>query len=123
MAIRMRVIDPTTGNHLGIYMISAYASTSDASEDIKLEFEDSLASSISRRHFGDILIICADANASLGRSNSNSKQNNTGTLTSAIGPRGFNHVNVAGRRLLSFLELHDLAALSSFFKKKHYGTW
>ena len=123
MAIRMRVIDPTTGKHLGIYMISAYAPASDASEDIKLEFEDSLVTSISRRHFGDILIICADANASLGRSNFTSKQNNTDTISSAIGPHEFNHVNAAGRRLRSFLELHDLAALSSFFKKKHYGTW
>ena len=61
--------------------------------------------------------------ASLGRSNSNSKQNNTDILTPAIGSHGFNHVNVTGRRLRSFLESHDLAALSSFFKKKHYGTW
>jgi hypothetical protein len=124
MAIRMRVIDPTTGKRLGIYMISAYAPTSDALENIKLEFEDSLANSISRRYFGDILILCADGNASLGRSNSNSKQNNTDTLTFANGPHVFNHVNVARRRLRSFLELHDLVALSSaFFNKKHYDTW
>ncbi len=49
-------------------MISAYAPTSDASEIIKAEFENSLATSIARRNIGDILIIYADANASLGRS-------------------------------------------------------
>ena len=48
MAVRLRFIDPTTGTHLGIYMISAYAPTSNASEDTKLEFEDSLATLVTR---------------------------------------------------------------------------
>jgi hypothetical protein len=86
---------------------------------LKLEFEDSLATAISRRHVGDVLIIRVDANASLGRDDS--KRNND-TLSS-IGPHGFMHINAAGRRLHSFLELHDLATLSSFFKKQYYGTW
>ena len=67
MVDSLRVIDPTTGKQLGIYMIYAYEPSSNASEDIKLKFGDSLATSISRRHFGDILIICADANASKSR--------------------------------------------------------
>ena len=66
MVVRLLVIYPTTGKHLGIYVVSAYAPTSNASQDNKLEFEDSLATSICRRHFEDIVIICADANASLG---------------------------------------------------------
>ena len=56
IVVRLGVINPTKGKHLGIYMISAYSPTSYALEDIKLEFEDSLATSISRRHFGDILL-------------------------------------------------------------------
>jgi len=60
--------DPSSGKHLGIYNISAYAPTSDSSEDVKSEFEDSLATTTARRHSGDILTICADANTSLGRS-------------------------------------------------------
>jgi len=119
----MVVIDPTTGKHIDIYVVSAYAPTSHASEDTKLEFKDSLATSISRRHFEDILIICADMNASLDRRNFNFKRNNSDILTLAIGPHGFNYVNVAGLRLRSFLEIHDLAALSSFFKKQYFGTW
>ncbi len=71
MVVRLRVIDPTTGKLLEIFIISAFTPTYDASEDTKLELEDSLVTSISRRHFGDILIICADANVSLGRSNYN----------------------------------------------------
>ncbi|EOD05553.1 hypothetical protein EMIHUDRAFT_250225 [Emiliania huxleyi CCMP1516] len=41
----------------------------------------------------------------------------------AVGPHGINFLNDSGRRLRSFMELHDLAALSSFFKKPFYGTW
>jgi len=121
IALRMLVLDSTTGKHLGIFMISAYAPTSDASETDHSDFEDSLSSAISRRKPGDILVICADANASLGRCE---HKGNDDDVYTVVGPHGLDFINSAGRRLRSFLELlHTLTSLSSFLKKKHYGTW
>ena len=41
----------------------------------------------------------------------------------SIGSNGIEYTNVVGRRLRSFLELRELVLLSTFFKKKYYGTW
>ncbi len=60
----MIVTDPTSGKHLGIFMISAYAPTSDSSKTLKSEFEDALTTAINRRTARDFIVICADANAS-----------------------------------------------------------
>jgi hypothetical protein len=65
IAVWMLVLDPTPGKHLCIFMISAYAPSSDASNNDQLIFENVFSSAISRRNLGDILVICADANASL----------------------------------------------------------
>jgi hypothetical protein len=116
----MLVIDPTTGKRLGLFMISAYAPSSDASANDQLLFENVLSSAISRRNLGDILVICADATSSLGRS---APKRNDVDIYTTIGPYGINHINLSGSRLRSFLEIHNLASLSSFFKKRHYGTW
>jgi len=75
---------------------------------------------LSRRQSGDIVIICADTNASIGRGCLGAGQN---ADYGAVGPHGINFLNDSGRRLRSFMELHDLAALSSFFKKPFNGTW
>ena len=102
-------------------MISAYAPTStNASEIIKAEFKDSLATTIARRNIGDILIICADANASLGRRDPKRKNDDAFT---EVGPHAIDYANASCRRLRSFLELRDFTSLSSFFKKKYYSTW
>jgi hypothetical protein len=92
-------------------MVSAYALTFDASKHIKFEFEDALETPISHRNIGNVLVTCANANASLGRNNINFDAH-----VSAIGPYGINSINTSGRRLRSFLELGDLALLSSFVK-------
>ena len=41
----------------------------------------------------------------------------------AVGPFGLPHVNASGRRLKAFLELNELASLTSFYRKPRYGTW
>ena len=120
IAARLLVTDPTSGKHLGIFIISAYAPTADASDTLKSEFEDTLANAINRRSTGDVLVICADVNASLGR---NIPTRNDDVTYASVGSYGIEHINAAGRRLRSFLELHELASLSTFFKKKYYGTW
>ncbi len=77
-----------------------------------MSFENVLSSAISRRSPCDILVICADAIASLGRSDP--KHNDADNYTT-VGPHGINHVNLSGGRLCSFLEIHNMASLSSFF--------
>ena len=121
IAVRMLVADPSNGKPMGIFQISAYAPTSDASDDDKSTFERNLTSAIARRKPGDLLIICADANASIGKGTPDSQDENDRHIT--VGPHGLLHLNDAGRRLRSFLALHGLASLSSFFKKQYYGTW
>ncbi len=92
-------------------MISAYAPTSEASNTIKSELEDAVATAINRRTARDAIVICAYSNASLGRNNPTSKKCLTYTSN---GSHGINCINDAGRRLRSFLELHNLASLSKF---------
>ena len=121
IAVRMLVTDPSNGKPMGIFQISAYAPTSDASDDDKSTFERNLTSAIARRKPGDLLIICADANASIGKGTPDRHDENDRHIT--IGPHGLLHLNDAGCRLRSFLALHGLALLSSFFKKQYYGTW
>ena len=120
IAARMLVKDPASGKDLGIFQISAYAPTSDSTDDDITCFETALAAAIAHRAPEDILVICADCNASIG---CNKSDNTDDCAHRAIGPHGIPHLNQAGRRLRTFLDLHNLVALSSFFKKKHYGTW
>jgi hypothetical protein len=69
---------------------------------------------------GGVLVICANVNASLGRNN---PTRNDDVTYASVGSHGIEYSNVDVRRLRSFLELHELASLSTFFKKKYYGTW
>jgi hypothetical protein len=117
---RLLVIDPTSGKHLGIVYIFAYAPTSDASETLKSEFKDILANAINRRSIGDVFIIYTSANASLGRNNPTW---NDDVSFASVGSHGIEYTDIVGRRLRSFLELHKLASLSTIVQKKYYGTW
>jgi hypothetical protein len=76
-----------------------------------LIFENVLSSAISRRNHGDILVICADANASLGRSD---PKRNDADIYTTVGPYVINHVHLSGGSLRSFLEIHNLASPSPF---------
>ena len=107
-------IDSTTDKHLGTFRISTYAPTSDASETDHSDYEDSLSSAISRREPVDILFTCADVNASLGRCEPRSINDDVYTV---VVPHGLDFIHPCGRRLRSFLELQNLTSLSSFFKK------
>ena len=41
----------------------------------------------------------------------------------AVGPHGNHHVNNAGLRFRTFLEVNSYTALTTYFKKKSYSTW
>ena len=117
------IVEDESKQQLGIHFIAAYAPTTDKKDPGKDEatkdaYEESLAAAISLRKPGDVLLICADANASIGRGSLDGSGDNT-----VVGPYGIDHLNDAGRRLRSFLNMNNLVSLSSFFKKKYYGTW
>jgi hypothetical protein len=111
VAFRMIVTDPTSGKNFGFFFIFAYAPTSDAFDTLKSEFDDALTIAINHRTAGDVITICADANASLGTI----PTSKIGLTYTSIGSHGINYINDAGRQLRSFLELHYLASLSTFF--------
>jgi hypothetical protein len=117
IAAPMLAQDARTRRPLGTYLVSSYAPTSDATVVEWDTYYSALATAVARMPSGYVLVICSDANASIGRATPDSNRNG------AVGPHGLDHVNASGRRLRSFLELHQLAALASFFWKRHYGTW
>ena len=118
IAVRMEVED-SAGRKQGLFQVASYAPISTAPDTEKDEYETALACVLSRRPSGNIMIVCADTNASIGRGYLGGLNVGPG----AVGPHGIDFLNDSGRRLRSFMELHDLAALSSFFKKPFYGTW
>ena len=114
--------DAWTRRPLGVYLMSTYAPTSDASATDLDMYYSAFSTALARKPRGYVLVVCSDANASIGRG---SLDNTTGlsARSNAVGPYGIDHVNGSGRRLRSFLELNQLASLASFFRKPHYGTW
>jgi len=114
--------DAWTRRPLGVYLMSTYAPTSDASATDLDMYYSAFSTALARKPRGYVLVVCSDANASIGRG---SLDNTTGlsARSNAVGPYGIDHVNGSGRRLRSFLEVNQLASLASFFRKPHYGTW
>jgi len=41
----------------------------------------------------------------------------------SVGRQGIDHVNESGRKFHSYLEMNNLVALTTYFRKKNYGTW
>ena len=102
LVARLLVTDPTSGKQIGIFIISAYAPTADASETLKSEFEDIMANANNRHSIGYVLVIFSDANASLG---CNNPTRNYDVSYASVGSHGIQYTNDVGRRLRSFLEL------------------
>ena len=122
IAVRLLVRDPVKrSKQLGVLLVSGYAPVSTAAEAEWTTYYDDIAAAISHRHVGDVLVLGTDANASIGRGSMCGID--VDERTGAVGPYGLAHVNASGRRLRTFLETHELAALSSFFHKPYYGTW
>ena len=127
IAAPLLATDPQTRRPLGVYLMSTYAPTSDASAMEWDTYYSAFAAAIARMPRGYVLVVCTDANASIGRGTLDLSSNLAATALSArndvVGPFGLDHINASGHRLRSFLELHQLASLASFFRKPHYGTW
>jgi hypothetical protein len=115
----MLVNELVSGDDLGNFQISTYSSTSNSSNEDITYFEIATTRAIAHRAPKDILLVCVDSNTSIGCENNDMIND---CVHRAIGPFGIPHINQDGRRLRTFLDIHILDALSSFFKKIHYGT-
>ena len=108
----------------GIFLLNGYAPVSSAPADEWDEYYDALSRGLARMRRGDLLIAGVDANASVGRGSlCVTPDAGAGDGCGAGGPHGLAHTNESGRRLRTWLELHELGTLSSHFTKNFYGTW
>ena len=118
VAIRLCLKDRNDKN-IFIYLVSAYAPVGVADDNVWDTFLENLERCIYSKRESDILIIGSDTNSSLG-TNNNPRNDNT---MSSIGKFGLPHCNKAGIRLSSFLEINNLVACSTYFRKNTYTTW
>ena len=100
-----------------VFLLNSYAPTSGHSDQEWDDYYRDLSSVLGHMQNGDLLVWCTDGNASIGRSTGGD------TRGAAVGPHGLDHINASGRRLCTFLELHELYAMTTHFHKKAYGTW
>ena len=101
----------------GVFLLNSYAPTSGHSDQEWDDYYCDLSTVLGHMQNGDLLVWCTDGNASIGRSTGGD------TRGAAVGPYGLDHINASGRRLRTFLELHELYAMTTHFNKKAYGTW
>jgi len=118
IAIRLCIKDR---NHkiISVYLVSAYAPIGVADNNVWDTFLENLERCIDSKRESDILFIGCDTNSSLGTSNEPRKD----ITMSSVGKFGLPHCNKAGIRLTTFLEINNLVACSTYFRKKSYTTW
>jgi exonuclease III len=115
MAIRLEVEDAQK-QCLSIYLVSAYAPTSEKSNAMKEEYHDQLSLCVECAHSKDIIIIGTDANARLGINN----DARTDNVCGMYGNKGLSSDGLSVRTLFSSL---NLCATNTFFQKKHYDSF
>ena len=120
LALPISANDTLSRAKLGIYLITAYAPTSDKSAAEWDQYYTELSLAISLKPTGYVLVAGFDANASVGIGDSVCS---SGYGTASIGPYGVDWLNDAGRRFRSFLSLNELASLATFFRKPYYSSW
>ena len=102
---------------VGLFLVSAYAPIGVADEDVWDEFFANLDRCISRKQSGDILLIGADTNSSLG-----SRQSCVGQFPvrqqHPLGQFGLHYTNSAGGRFASYLAINNVLALTTFYRKR-----
>ena len=120
MAARLLTKD-CHGKDIGIFLVSAYAPIGVSDQCLWDKFFDCLDTCISRKYQNDILVIGSDTNSSIG-TQTVPQQFDAGNFQS-VGCHGIGHTNESGRRFLSYLEMNNHVALTTYFQKKTYGTW
>lgn len=118
LAIRLLMKD-TKGNDIGIYLMSAYSPIGSAPDDVWEDYLENFITCLERKRASDVLIVGCDCNSSMGINLTPTQSYNK----PSIGRFGMEHRNRAGIRFSTFLETHNLLALSTYFRKKSYATW
>ena len=107
-----------TGKEVKFYLVNAYQPSYRGTRKSMRALDtyyDNLRDCLQARGKDEILIMAADANASLGTAGDD--------LDAVTGHFGNPHRNDAGTRLREFCNAHALCAPSTFFQKKEYDTW
>ena len=118
IAVRLLVND-NMKNEVGLFVISAYAAIRNANQKLWNNLIEKLEICISRKHNCDILVIGCDTNSSIGTSNKCSKYSSV----RSIGPFSLKHCNRAGVYFNIYLEVNNLVAVTTYYKKNDYRTW
>ena len=117
------VMEDEKGKTIKLRLVSAYAPTSNATDDKHDMFRGHLRQVVQDAQRQDeILIVGADINASCGRHGTMMDDEN---VQSPVGRHGINWVNKAGEQVLTFCGLNNLCLPKSFFQKNYAtrGTW
>ena len=103
-----------------LYAISCYAPTRLARREDKDQFYDKLDTIISSIPTNDKYVLLGDFNAHVG-----SREHNGEQWDGVRGPHGYGTINDAGKKLLTFLSLHQATIYNTWFTKKdiHKVTW
>ena len=117
IAVRLK-LDDDKRRPVNIFLVSAYCPVGKADPELWEEFFERLDTCMSRKVKDDILMIGMDSNSSIGTM----KRDDHPDMT-AVGPYGLNHINAAGERLRTYLEVNNLVSLTTYFKKSAYATW
>ena len=117
IALRLKLRDEKK-RPVSVFLVSAYCPVGNADPEMWEEFLEKLNMCLSRKTTEDILLIGMDSNSSIGTM----KRNNLPNMPS-VGPHGLSHLNPAGERLRSYMEVNNLVALTTYFQKSSYATW
>ena len=117
IAVRLQLRD-TSGKWVCIFLVSAYCPVGSSDQEKWEIFLTKLDSCLAWKVRGDVLFIGIDSNSSIG-----TMQRAENEPMTAVGPHGYYHLNHAGERLRTYLEVNGLTAATTYFKKNTYGTW
>ena len=107
---------------VGLFLVSAYAPIGTADEEVWDDFFANLNQCIARKPRDDILLIGSDTNSSMG-----CRESRVGQASAhqqhPLGQFGLKHTNNSGDRFASYLAINNFLAITTFFRKRQYGTW
>jgi hypothetical protein len=106
---------------LRLFIVSAYAPDSSRPQIEKDNFTEQLQCCFDACDEEEIMIVGMDCNASIGI-RSKHDEDNVGK-DRVRGQYGVNYENIAGKELHALLGVNELAAATTFFKKRDYATW
>jgi hypothetical protein len=121
IATRLELQD-TYDKPFNIFIASAYAPTSNATADERTQFANDLQRCINVCGKHEVLVMCADTNASCGIRSKHDDPFEAGR-DQVRGPHGTPYQNNAGRELVSHLATNQLCLPTTYFKKRTYCTW